>query len=189
MLKKDARKIFREKRSLLTLQEQGKLDDLLLIQLQRVPLPFVTTLLSYWPISANNEPSADLFTDFLLFQNPGLRICYPQSNFEEGTMKAILTNEDTVFVQKEFAIYEPDEQTVIPAPEIDIVWVPLLAFDKKGYRVGYGKGFYDRYLANCRTDCCKIGFSYFEPVEALEDSHEFDVPLDFCITPQHAYVF
>ncbi len=189
MLKKDARKIFREKRSLLTVQEQGKLDDLLLIQLQRIPLPFATTLLSYWPIPANNEPTAHLFTDFLVFQNPGLRVCYPQCQFESSTMKAILTNEDTLFVKKEFNTYEPDATTVVSAAEIDIVLVPLLAFDKKGYRVGYGKGFYDRYLIDCRVDCCKIGFSYFEPVEALEDSSEFDVPLDFCITPQQAYAF
>jgi 5-formyltetrahydrofolate cyclo-ligase len=73
--------------------------------------------------------------------------------------------------------------------EIDLVIVPLLAFDEKGIRVGYGKGYYDRYLKDCREDCLKVGFSYFEAVERIEDADEFDVPLDFCITPNRIYVF
>ena len=77
---------------------------------------------------------------------------------------------------------------LLPA-EIDLVFVPLLAFDKKGFRVGYGKGFYDKWLAGCRPDCIKVGFSYFEPVESIDDRHEFDVPLNLCITPHNVYVF
>jgi 5-formyltetrahydrofolate cyclo-ligase len=70
-----------------------------------------------------------------------------------------------------------------------MIIIPLLAFDEKGYRVGYGKGFYDRYLKECREDCLKIGLSYFEAVPSVDDAAEFDVPLDFCITPQRTYVF
>ena len=51
------------------------------------------------------------------------------------------------------------------------------------------KGFFDRYLKGCREDCIKIGFSYFEPLDSIDDANEFDVPLDFCITPQRIYVF
>jgi 5-formyltetrahydrofolate cyclo-ligase len=73
--------------------------------------------------------------------------------------------------------------------DIDMILVPLLAFDKKGYRVGYGKGFYDKYLADCRKNCIKAGFSYFDPVDEIADKGDFDVPLDLCITPQSVYVF
>ena len=65
----------------------------------------------------------------------------------------------------------------------------MLAFDTRGNRVGYGKGFYDRYLPACRPDCIKLGFSYFDPVDSVDDAHEFDVPLDLCITPNRTYVF
>ena len=51
------------------------------------------------------------------------------------------------------------------------------------------KGFYDKYLKGCRKDCIKAGFSYFEPVDSISDRHDFDVPLDLCITPQNVYVF
>jgi 5-formyltetrahydrofolate cyclo-ligase len=65
----------------------------------------------------------------------------------------------------------------------------LLAFDVKGNRVGYGKGYFDKYLKECREDCIKVGLSYYEPLDSIDDANEFDVPLDFCITPQRTYVF
>jgi len=64
-----------------------------------------------------------------------------------------------------------------------------LTVDEKGYRVGYGKGFYDRFLQHCRPDCLKVGLSYFPPVAEISDKDEFDVPLDLCITPATTYVF
>ena len=86
-------------------------------------------------------------------------------------------------------IYEPDKGDPVLANEIDIIFVPLLAFEDNGYRVGYGKGFYDIYLAECREDCIKAGFCYFDPLDSIDDLDEFDVPLNLCITPKNVYVF
>jgi 5-formyltetrahydrofolate cyclo-ligase len=104
-------------------------------------------------------------------------------------MNAIVTDIDTTFTKKELNLYEPDNDETIEPGEIDLVFDPLLAFDKDGYRIGYGKGFYDRYLAECREDCIRAGFSYFDPMEVIDDRDEFDVPLDLCITPRNIYVF
>lgn len=181
--------MYREKRRDLSEMERTKLDDLLLIRFQSAELPFIDTLLSYWPIEENHEPNTHLFTDFLRFRNPELKVCYPVSDFEQTTMVAVATDIDTPFEKRERNIHEPDGGHAIAAAEIDIVFVPLLAFDAGGYRVGYGKGFYDKFLASCREDCIKIGFSYFEPIARLEDRNNFDIPLDICITPQRLYVF
>jgi 5-formyltetrahydrofolate cyclo-ligase len=189
MLKTEARQLFREKRMALSEKERIKLDDLLLIQFQGADIPFLNSLLSYWPIEENNEPNTHLFTEFLRFRNPELKICYPVSDFSTGVMRAVATDIDTTFTKKELNLYEPDSDEVVPANMIDMVLVPLLAFDTQGYRVGYGKGFYDKYLAECSKDCIKAGFSYFEPFESLDDRNDFDVPLDLCITPQNLYVF
>jgi 5-formyltetrahydrofolate cyclo-ligase len=189
MLKKELRNLFREKRNNLSPQERIKLDDLLLIQFQKATIPFITTLFSYWPIEENNEPNTHLITDYLEFLNPDLKIAYPKSDFMLDEMIAVTVDAATEFVQNEHAIYEPETGNVMDASEIDMILVPLLAFDKKGYRVGYGKGFYDKYLADCRKDCIKIGFSYFDPIEQITDKLDFDVPLDLCITPQSVYVF
>lgn len=189
MKKNEARKLYREKRMDLSEPERMKLDDLMLIQFQTAELPFITSLLSYWPIEENHEPDTHLFTEFLRFRNPELRICYPVADFSTGQMQAVATDIDTTFTKKDLNIYEPDSADLLLPEQLEMVFVPLLAFDEQGYRVGYGKGFYDRYLAQCGPGCIKIGFSYFDPVTSLEGRHEFDIPLDLCITPQNVYVF
>lgn len=104
-------------------------------------------------------------------------------------MQAIALNKNTVFAENKFNILEPVSNEVITPQLIDVVFVPLLAFDSKGFRVGYGKGFYDRYLPLCAEDVVKIGFSYFEAIDAIEDVNEYDVPLNYCITPMRVYEF
>lgn len=189
MIKKEARKSYREKRLALTEQEILKWNDLLLIQFQSADIPFLESLLSYWPIEENNEPDTHLFTEFLKFRNPELKVCYPVANFDNLTMQAVITDVDTPFTKSELNIFEPQHNDILLPEDIDLVFVPLLAFDMDGYRVGYGKGFYDKYLATCRPDCIKAGFSFFEPVSKIDDRNDFDVPLDICITPQNVYVF
>lgn len=188
MFKKDIRQQFREKRKALAFPEKNKLDDLLLIRFQSAELPFIQTLLSFWPIEKNGEPNAHLFTDWLAFLNPELVVAYPVTDFDKNEMRAIVPA-DEPFVENRFGLYEPAGGELVPANHLDMILVPLLAFDREGFRVGYGKGFYDRFLANCREDCFLVGFSYFEPVLSIGDKDEFDVPLNLCITPQDVYVF
>src|SRR5687767_11470249 len=153
MDKKQIRNIYREKRLALTATEISKLDDLLLIQFQTLELPFLHSVFSFWPIEENNEPNTHLFTEYLRFRNPELSIAYPVSNFETMSMEALLTDIDTPFEKANLNIFEPSQGEPLPPDEIDMVFVPLLAFDSNGFRVGYGKGFYDKYLKACREDC------------------------------------
>jgi 5-formyltetrahydrofolate cyclo-ligase len=104
-------------------------------------------------------------------------------------MEAVACHADTIFEANAINILEPLETEVIDPLDIDMVLVPMLAFDDRGNRVGFGKGYYDRYLSRCRQDCIKVGLSYFEAVDSINDANEFDVPLNFCITPQKVYVF
>ena len=189
MLKKEARKIFREKRDTITVAEKMKLDDLLLIEFQKLSLPFVSTVLSFFPLEEKNEPDTFIITSYLQFKNPGLVIAYPKTDFSNHSMQAIICDDDSAFENNPFSIPEPISSESINPEEIDLILVPLLAFDKIGYRVGYGKGFYDRFLHQCKSDSIKIGLSYFDPIDAIKDADEFDVPLNFCITPQKVYVF
>ena len=189
MLKNEARQLFRKKRKELSDSERSKLDDLMLIQFQRIELPEIHYLLSFWPIEENHEPNAHLFNNFLEFKNPAIKFLYPRSDFNKGEIEAIEINADTAFQKNSWNIHEPMDGIVTDPSLVDMVFVPLLVFDKKGYRVGYGKGFYDKYLEQCRTDCLKVGFCYFEPITSIKDTHEFDVPLSVCITPNSIYVF
>ena len=104
-------------------------------------------------------------------------------------MNAIICNADSIFEANDYNIPEPLDTEIADPTSIDLVITPLLTFDTKGNRVGYGKGYFDRYLKECHDDCIKVGFSYFDPIDSIDDANEFDVPLDFCITPQRTYVF
>ncbi len=169
--------------------ERSKLDDLLLIQFQTIDLPFISNLLSFWPIDKNGEPNIHLITGYIEFRNPGLIIAYPKTDFAAHTMTAVVPDESAGFALNQFDLHEPiTGEELLPAG-INMVLVPLLAVDRKGNRVGYGKGFYDRFLATCSPGCIKAGFSYFDPVDEIADTGDFDVPLDLCITPQTVYVF
>lgn len=189
MLKKDLRKLYRSKRAELSYQQRLKLDDLLLIQFQQLPLPFLQTVLSFYPIEEKGEINTFIITDYLKFTNPGLQVAYPKTSLADCTMRAIATDDETSFEENEWAIPEPVGNAILQPGEIDAVLVPMLAFDEAGHRVGYGKGFYDRFLQSCRADCITIGLCYFDPVPQIEDAGNYDVTLNYCITPQRAYVF
>jgi len=189
MHKEAARRIYKEKRKKLSGAERAKADDLMLIQFQRIELPPINHLLSYWPIEENNEPNTHLFNDYVEFKNPAIKFLYPKTDFENREMEAVEVNADTAFRKNGWNIHEPMDGTFTDAKVIDMIFVPLIIFDKQGYRVGYGQGFYDNFLRHCRPESLKVGFCYFEPIDMIEGTREFDVPLNLCITPNNAYVF
>src|SRR5262249_34070605 len=90
---------------------------------------------------------------------------------------------DVELAENRWQISEPVHDERVDANEIDMVFIPLLCFDRYGHRVGYGKGYYDRFLRACRHDCIKVGLSDFEPVDKISDAHEGDVKLDAAVTP------
>jgi 5-formyltetrahydrofolate cyclo-ligase len=189
MTKNELRKIYKDRRLALTGKERLRFDDLLLIHFQRLHLPPVTRVMSYWPLEHNAEPNTFLFSDFLEFRIPGLQLAFPKADFTTNTMQAVAVNDNTHYRKNKYGLAEPDEGDIIPPDRLDLIFVPLLAFDKKGYRVGYGKGFYDRFLKETNPKAVKLGLSYFEPEERIEDADEFDVPLTIGITPNSIYEF
>ena len=189
MTKKELRVKYKAKRLSLSETDRMKLDDMLLIQFQKLSFTNVQVLLSYMPMPHTAEPQTYLFTRYLEHMIPGLQTAYPRTDFTITSMQAVAKDGNTEFDLNEFRITEPNGNSLIEPQAIDIVFVPMLICDLGGYRVGYGKGFYDRYLQQCREDVLKIGFSYFEPTETIADKNEYDVPLDYCITPDFIYEF
>jgi 5-formyltetrahydrofolate cyclo-ligase len=165
------------------------LDDLLLIQFQHIDFSDFQSLFSYWPMENHSEPNVELMARYLRLMIPDIQIAYPVIDSTDLSMKAILTNENTVFKTNEWGMTEPIGETIILPQKLQLIFIPLLTFDKRGFRVGFGKGYYDRYLANCQMETVKVGFSYFEPIDQISDTNQFDVPLNYCITPQHIYEF
>lgn len=107
----------------------------------------------------------------------------------DNTLMHILWEEDTPLAMNSWGITEPEYGEEVLPEQLDMILIPLLVFDRKGNRIGYGKGFYDRFLAKCRHDAIKVGLSCFEPAEEISDVDQYDVPLDLCITPGKIWYF
>jgi 5-formyltetrahydrofolate cyclo-ligase len=104
-------------------------------------------------------------------------------------MSHFLLTDNTKIKKNEYNIPEPISGLPVPTEMIDVVFVPLLAYDKKGNRVGYGKGFYDKFLSLCKPEVVKIGLSFFEPEDLIDDVFENDVKLDYCVTSERVICF
>jgi len=96
---------------------------------------------------------------------------------------------DAVLKPNKYDILEPyGSKQFITLDKIDLILVPLLAFDLNGNRVGYGGGYYDSFLINCKK-AKKVGVSFEEPINKIIDIDKFDIKLDYCITPKSVYKF
>lgn len=189
MTKKEARQRYKQKRTEIPDNQVEKLQDLLLVNFQQLSLPFFEYLHSYLPINTIAEVDTYPIMEYLRFCNPGLQVIVPKTDFSNLSMIHFLYDDNTILKENEYHIMEPVAGNIVEPELIDVVLVPLLAFDEKGNRVGYGKGFYDRFLAECRPDVIKIGLSFFDAVDEISDTNEFDLPLTYCVTPQKLYEF
>lgn len=136
------------------------------------------------------ENKIEVDTSYLLsvLQGKDKSVILSKSNFDTHTMQHILLQENTRIAVSKFGIPEPQQGVEILAPSIDVVFVPLLAFDKKGHRVGYGKGFYDRFLKQCAPEARFVGLSFFEAENKIP-SASHDIALNYCVTPKNTYTF
>jgi len=188
MVKKEIRKIYSEARNNLTTADIVAMSEDMVRHFQTIALQGAQVLMSYYPIVERKEFNVSVCEQLLALENENLQVAWPRIS-EEFTMQAVLLTRTTKLVQNKYNIFEPQGGEVIEPQLIDVIFIPLLAFDTKGYRVGYGKGYYDRFLTRCAQDVVKIGFSYFDAVESIDDVNEYDVPLNHCITPMRVYEF
>lgn len=100
-----------------------------------------------------------------------------------------LLTDSTKLKLSKWEIPEPENGIKIDPNQIDVVFMPLLAYDKTGNRIGYGKGFYDKFLSDCRPETLKIGLSFFDPEEQHIEVSKHDIKLDYCVTPNNIYSF
>ena len=189
MVKKDIRRIYIDARNNLSGQEINDLTERIVNNFRTVALQGAQVLLSYYPIPERREFNVAICEQLLQLENENLQVAWPRLLPDNISMQAVPVNKLSVMVENKFNILEPVSKEVIDPQLIDVVFVPLLAFDTKGYRVGYGKGYYDRYLTQCAQDVVKIGFSYFEAIDAIDDVNDYDVPLNYCISPTRVYEF
>ncbi|GGC56393.1 5-formyltetrahydrofolate cyclo-ligase [Pedobacter quisquiliarum] len=162
------------------------LSNQLLTQFSRLNFNGVKVLHIFLPIQEKNEPDTFLLIEWLRAHHPDIKIIVPKSDFSTFLMTHHVLGDHKELQKNAFNILEP-QQGEEHKGDIDMVILPLLAFDSRGYRAGYGKGFYDRFLQG--MDTLKVGLSLFDVSENIEDVNEHDLKLDLCITPGKLYDF
>ncbi|PWS27874.1 5-formyltetrahydrofolate cyclo-ligase [Pedobacter yonginense] len=186
MLKLEIRKQALKDRLAFSESEYESLNQGLLNQFVKWDFKDVKTIHLFLPIVEKKEPNTFLLIKWLAEKHPKIKIIVPKADFET----ALMTHHEYLGVddlQKNlFNILEP-QKGALHNGEVDLVLIPLLAFDKQGYRVGYGKGFYDRFLQN--TNAQKIGLSLSPAIEKIDDVNEHDIRLNVCITPTETIKF
>jgi 5-formyltetrahydrofolate cyclo-ligase len=146
---------------------------------------------TYFHLFLTIEEQKEVDTEFILqiLAGKDKEIVVSKSDFETREMTHYLLTDNTKFKKNEYNIFEPVDGLEVPVSKIDVVFVPLLAFDKNGNRVGYGKGFYDNFLSKCKPETIKIGLSFFEAEKEIDDVFETDIRLDYCVTPLELITF
>lgn len=189
MKKNDVRKQFLSLRNALTSEDKNLRVKMMLQHFRHLSLPPLRWVHTYLAMHASNEIDTSPMLRYLEDQHPDVRFCVPVTDFSQNQLINVAWHWQTAVTHNRYGIPEPVVKEPVDPLNIDVVFVPLLAFDTLGFRVGYGKGFYDRFLQQCRTDVVKIGFSYFAPVQRIVDTQYFDIPLSYCITPERIYEF
>jgi len=187
MTKKELRQKYKYLRQELTIEETEEMS--LAIANRLLTLDIWGNI--YFHIFLAIETQKEVHTDFILniLAGKDKEVIVSRSDFSSCNMVHYLLTDNTKLILSEYGIPEPVEGIEVPSDKIDVVFVPLLGFDGNGHRVGYGKGFYDRFLSDCKPGVIKIGLSFFEAEADAIPHNDTDVSLDYCVTPQRVYKF
>ena len=187
MTKKELREIFKEKRKGLSPGElYSRSGDIVELALSTFQMEQKMVSL-FLPIERQKE--INTYSLWEKITGFGSQVTVPVMNAQKGDLKHILFVNQNQLVVNDFGVPEPESGKVIAAHKIDVVFVPLLSFDINGHRVGYGGGYYDRFLKKCNPQCKFIGLSLFPPVEKIDDILPTDIKLHACVTPEKVYRF
>ena len=185
MIKAELRKLYLEKRKTLSNDEvlilSKKILENFILQFNVIESQIVHVFL---PIKKFNEIETKFLIEY--FWKRKVNVFVPKI-FKNKIISVKLTPE-TVLKENSWGILEPISNEN-ECSNFDFVITPLLYCDKKGNRIGYGKGFYDEFFKTINADAKKIGVNYFPPIESIDDVSDFDVKLDYLVTPVETLSF
>jgi 5-formyltetrahydrofolate cyclo-ligase len=185
MKKLELRKKYLEKRKTLSADEvlllSEKIAKNFILQFNVIENQNVHVFL---PIEKFNEIDTKFFLEY--FWNKNVNVFVPK--IYQDKMISVKFTSQTVLEKNSWGILEPISNEN-ECSEFDFVITPLLYCDKKGNRIGYGKGFYDEFFKTINANTKKIGVNFFPPIDSIEDVSENDVQLDYLITPEETLSF
>ena len=176
---------YKKKRLSLTKQEVDHLSQRVCKQLDKLSIWRLKHYHIFISISKYNE----LDTSFIINKLKSEKKIIIVPKILNNELVHIAINDQTEFSMNEYGIKEPNNGNSFIIENLDLIFIPLLAYDLEGHRVGYGKGYYDRFLKLTNKSSLKIGLSFFDPINKIQDIDDNDVKLDYCITPTQVHKF
>jgi 5-formyltetrahydrofolate cyclo-ligase len=190
MTKAQLRKIYLTKRLSVSEVEQAELSLSICNNFfDQIELRGVNIIHTFLPLEKKKEVDTWKIIHEIIQKWPDIRISVPKVNLQTGSLQSFFLEDAAQLVHTAWGIAEPQYGIETNPSEIDVVIVPMLVCDRRGHRVGYGKGFYDRFLSTCRPACRRVGISFFEPIDEIDDVNGYDIPLHYCITPLNVHKF
>ena len=179
------RKSFKKQRSLLSVNEVKELNTRIFENLLELNIWDKSFYHLYLSNEINNEVETDEIVNLLFMKNK--RVFVPKILGKD--LLNIEIDNNTNYFLNQLGIREPISSNQKDASLLEVIFVPLLIFDKLGHRVGYGGGYYDKFLENIKEDVLKIGLSLFDPIDEIQDIEKHDISMDYIITPKRVYDF
>ncbi len=136
----------------------------------------------FLPIHKNKEPDTFLFIEYIWKNHPRIQIVTSISDIQHPEMHHYKIDESISITPNKWSIPEPQEAQLFPVDEIQAILVPMTIGSKSGHRIGYGKGYYDRFLSQC-SEAIFVGVSLAPFLDGDIFAESFDQPLDFMINP------
>ena len=154
-----------------------------------IKLEKITSVHMFLPMVERMEPDTWQIITQLQKKHPEIRIIISRTVWKDHSLEHYVFENRAQLEVNRYGIPEPVSGTRVDNSEIDMVVVPLLVVDKRGHRIGYGGGFYDRFLAKLGAHVFKVGFSLANPIEIDIETEPHDIPLNACICPAGFFEF
>lgn len=187
--KKSLRQHFRAKRRRVTAEERLIASQLLLNHIRMQPWYLHSHRFALY-LAITEEIDTQPLIEYLWSMQKN---CYLPQITAEDTLLFSAYTPITTLIPNRFNILEPDAKAPLCAlQELDVIFMPLVAFDEKGHRLGMGAGFYDKTLANLskqERQPLLIGLAYELQKIAIVPHDAWDIRLDGVITEQGVYTF
>lgn len=182
------RDTYLEKRLFLPEAEYERRNKLLVKNfISSVDLSTIKSVHTFLPILEKKEVNTWLMIHHLRQEYPAIKI-FTSRTRANARLEHYHLEENTRLKISKWGIPEPFESEPIDLISLDIILVPLIICDKLGHRIGYGKGYYDRFLKKF-PGAQKIGVSLSPPLDKINFMNELDVTMHTCLTPYKTYKF
>ncbi len=182
MTKKELRKLYLPLRQKITQDLYHNMNqNIHKLFFEHFALSIETKLKVHTYLSNNDINEIDTWDIIKKLEKNPAEICVPK--IDVHSINNCVLNQNSTLKKNKWNIYEPHNCNILNPSKLDLIIAPCIVCDIQGYRVGYGKGYYDKFLSKVSKNAIKVTLSFFALVKSIQDTNPFDIPMDYCITP------